>query len=94
MLKTYWLNGVSPSRTRLFGSGVNGSVRSSHGGCGAGASRMGDTGHLDELFVTLQARRQYLWRAVDEDAPSHRTAAFHSRCKSSAWCQWPRSVCS
>ena len=29
--------------------------------------RMGDTWHLDELFVTLQGRRQYLWRAVDED---------------------------
>ncbi len=28
---------------------------------------MGDTWHLDELFVTLQGRRQYLWRAVDED---------------------------
>ena len=29
--------------------------------------RMGDTWHLDELFVTLQGRRQYLWRAIDED---------------------------
>ena len=29
--------------------------------------RLGDTWHLDELFVTLQGRRQYLWRAVDED---------------------------
>ena len=29
--------------------------------------RMGDTWHLDELFVTLQGRRQYLWPAVDED---------------------------
>jgi putative transposase len=28
---------------------------------------MGDTWHLDELFVTIQGRRQYLWRAVDED---------------------------
>ena len=28
---------------------------------------MGDTWHLDELFVTLNGRRQYLWRAVDED---------------------------
>ena len=28
---------------------------------------LGDTWHLDELFVTLQGRRQYLWRAVDED---------------------------
>ena len=29
--------------------------------------RMGDTWHLDELFVTLNGRLQYLWRAVDED---------------------------
>ena len=41
--------------------------------------RMGDTWHLDEVFVTIQGRRQYLWRAVDEDGdvldilvPSHR----------------------
>ena len=29
--------------------------------------RLGDTWHLDELFVTLNSRHQYLWRAVDED---------------------------
>ena len=29
--------------------------------------RMGDTWHLDELFVTLNGRLQYLWHAVDED---------------------------
>ena len=29
--------------------------------------RMGETWHLDELFVTIQGRQQYLWRAVDED---------------------------
>ena len=28
---------------------------------------MGDTWHLDELFVTIQEQRQYLWRAVDQD---------------------------
>ena len=28
--------------------------------------RMGDTWYLDELFVTIQEQRQYLWRAVDE----------------------------
>ena len=40
---------------------------------------MGDTWHLDEVFVTIQGRQQYLWRAVDEDGdvldilvPSHR----------------------
>ncbi len=29
--------------------------------------RQGDTWHLDELFVRIQGRQQYLWRAVDED---------------------------
>jgi len=29
--------------------------------------RLGDTWHLDELFVTIQAHQQYLLRAVDED---------------------------
>ena len=29
--------------------------------------RLGDTWHLDELFVTIQGRRKYLWRAVDQD---------------------------
>jgi putative transposase len=29
--------------------------------------RLGDTGHLDEVFVKIRGRQQYLWRAVDED---------------------------
>ena len=29
--------------------------------------RQGDTWNLDELFLQIQGRRQYLWRAVDED---------------------------
>ena len=29
--------------------------------------RIGDTWYLDELFVTIQGRRHYLWRAVDQD---------------------------
>src|SRR5262245_47364394 len=28
---------------------------------------VGDTWHLDELFVTIRGRCQYLWRAVDQD---------------------------
>ena len=28
---------------------------------------MGDTWYLDEVFVTINGRRQYLWRAVDQD---------------------------
>jgi putative transposase len=29
--------------------------------------RLGDTWHLDEVFVTIGVRRQYLWRAVDQE---------------------------
>jgi putative transposase len=29
--------------------------------------RLGDTWHLDELFVTIRGRRHYLWQAVDQD---------------------------
>jgi putative transposase len=29
--------------------------------------RLGDTWHLDEVFVTIQGRRQFLRRAVDQD---------------------------
>ena len=29
--------------------------------------QMGDTWYLDELFVNIQGRQQYLWRVVDED---------------------------
>src|SRR5215472_1736659 len=29
--------------------------------------RLGDTWYLDELFVRINGRQQYLWRAVDQD---------------------------
>ena len=29
--------------------------------------RLGDTWYLDEVLVTFEGRRQYLWRAVDQD---------------------------
>ena len=29
--------------------------------------RRGDTCYLDEVFVTIQRRRHYLWRSVDQD---------------------------
>ncbi len=34
------------------------------------AGLLGDTWHLDELFVTIRGQRQYLWRAVDQDGES------------------------
>ena len=45
---------------RRFGPEYAGRLRRRHG-------RLGDTWHLDEVFVTIQGRQQYLWRAVDED---------------------------
>jgi putative transposase len=29
--------------------------------------RLGNIWHIDEVFVTIQGERQYLWRAVDQD---------------------------
>jgi len=29
--------------------------------------RLGDTWHLDEMFVSIRGQRHYLWRAVDQD---------------------------
>jgi putative transposase len=29
--------------------------------------RLGDTWHVDELFVRIKGEQHYLWRAVDED---------------------------
>ena len=29
--------------------------------------RLGDIGHLDEVFVRINGQQQYLWRAVDQD---------------------------
>ena len=45
---------------RKFGSDYARKLRRRRG-------RLGDTWHLDELFVNIQGRRHYLWRAVDQD---------------------------
>ncbi len=29
--------------------------------------RLGDTGYLDEVLITIRGERHYLWRAVDQD---------------------------
>ena len=53
--------------------------------------RLGDTWYLDEVFVSIQGQRQYLWRAVDQDgdvidilvsldATSVRRSAFSVSC--------------
>ncbi len=45
---------------RKFGAGYARTLKRREG-------RLGDTWHLDELFVNIQGQRQYLWRAVDQD---------------------------
>jgi hypothetical protein len=61
-------SGASPCPTRRFGSGVGGSVLRTPGSLRHRQGRLGDTWHLDELFVSIRGRQQYLWRAVDQDA--------------------------
>jgi len=45
---------------RKFGPEYAGNLRRRRG-------RLGDTWYLDELFVSIQGKRHYLWRAVDQD---------------------------
>ena len=45
---------------QTFGCAYARRLRRRHG-------RVGDTRHLDELFVTIRGQRRYLWRAVDQD---------------------------
>ena len=45
---------------QTFGRAYARRLRRRHG-------HVGDTWHLDELFVTIRGQRQYLWRAVDQD---------------------------
>ena len=47
-------------RCGKFGSGCARALKRREG-------RLGDTWYLDELFVTIQGERHYLWRAVGED---------------------------
>ncbi len=35
--------------------------------CVAGVRGPGDKWHLDEVFLTINGQRHYLWRAVDQD---------------------------
>ena len=41
--------------------------------------RLGDTWHLDEVFVTIQGRQQYLWRAVEQWIKEGKQAAHWTR---------------
>src|SRR5437870_660750 len=36
-------------------------------GCAPGHRRPGDRWHLDEVYLSINGKLQYLWRAVDQD---------------------------
>jgi putative transposase len=57
---------TSPSATKPSDSGV-GTLVSTTPTLRRRQGRLGDTWHLDELFVTIQGQRQYLWRVVDQE---------------------------
>ncbi len=67
MLRTCWPSGALRSPTKPSGSGAGAFGRDYARTLRRRRGRQGDTWHLDELFVTLNGRQQYLWRAVDED---------------------------
>ena len=67
MWKICSLSAASQSRTKPSATGVRRSGSTTPGSCGADEANWGDTWHLDEVFVTFHGRRQYLWRAVDQD---------------------------
>ena len=60
-------NAGSRCPTKRLGSGVWPLVRSTRARLRRRRGRLGVTWHLDELFVKIQGRRRYLWRAVDQD---------------------------
>ena len=57
---------------RRFGPEYAGRLRRRRG-------RLGDTWHLDEVFVTIQGRQQYLWRAVEQWIKEGKQAAHWTR---------------
>ena len=57
-------NVESRSPTKRFANGAQPSVRTMHG---ESRSPRGDRWFLDEVTVSIQGQRRYLWRAVDQD---------------------------
>src|SRR4030095_7423217 len=50
---------------KLYENGASSSVRPMLTACAA--SLLGDRWHLDEVFLKINGRLHYLWRAVDQD---------------------------
>ena len=66
MSKICWQHEASSSHTKRFDSGAGSSALTTRR-LRRRQGRLGDTWFLDEVFVTINGQRQYLWRAVDQD---------------------------
>jgi IS1 family transposase len=64
MSRIFSPNAESLSLMKRFESGAESSVRAMLEIC---QGRLGDSWHLDEVFVRINGRQHYLWRAVDQD---------------------------
>ena len=67
MSKIFWPNGASRCPTKRSDCGASRSVQPTLADLSGRQGRLGDIFHLDEVFVTIQGQRRYLWRAVDQD---------------------------
>ena len=67
MLRICWPNEASSCPTKPFASGAGSSAPDYARQLKRRQGRLGDTWFLDEVFVTINGQRQYLWRAVDQD---------------------------
>ena len=56
---------VSTCPMRRSGPDATGSGSSTRTSYGVRGRRLGDTWHLDEVFVQINGAQRYLWRAVD-----------------------------
>jgi putative transposase len=52
---------------RRSGDGCSSSARPSLVSCASLQPRPSDQWHLDEMVISIQGRRMYLWRAVDSE---------------------------
>ena len=67
MSKISWPNAALRCPTKRSGCGASRSVQYTLARLKRRQGRLGDIWHLDEVFVTIQGQRRYLWRAVDQD---------------------------
>ena len=66
MCKNSCSNAVSPCPTKPSANGVGSLGRTTPIGCVGVVLSLGKW-HLDEVFLTINGKRHYLWRAVDQD---------------------------